>query len=139
MRDYWCTIQGALRMIYAAILLLAAAIGTVFARLVSAPTGWITAAATIVLGFLASTKTALEVYEKFIDLRKKRKVETSRVIVPTDEQIGTFGGERYREIKRKARYAEGVPAKMALPRREILEPKRFIVSTTEQRTDSDHS
>jgi hypothetical protein len=109
------------------ILWIVALAGAVALRFLSGLIEFIAAVATVIVGLLAATKTTLEIHEKISDLRQKRAARRSRVIQPTEEQVAEYGGVRYREIRRKAR---NMAAK-----RESLQPKTFVLDTTEERTD----
>ena len=55
---------------------------------------------------LGATKTSLDIVDKRLDIRKKRRDEensNAKIVVPTEEQIKAFGGVVYRQVTRNAR------------------------------------
>ena len=88
--------------------------------------GFVVGTVTFALG---TTKTALEIVEKWFDIRKKRrdlKNAETLIVKPTDQEISAYGGLKYRERIRRGR--------LAITDQERVEAKEFIVDSKEERS-----
>jgi hypothetical protein len=55
---------------------------------------------------LGATKTSLDIIDKRLDIRKKKRDEensSAKIVIPTNEQIKAYGGVVYRQVTRNAR------------------------------------
>ncbi len=55
---------------------------------------------------LGVTKTSLDIFDKRLDIRKKKRDEeksNAKITTPTEEQIKAYGGVVYRQVTRNAR------------------------------------
>ena len=98
-------------MHYLIVAIVAIAIGAVTAAITDAieHVRWVSlllglAAGAVTFG-LGATKTSLDIIDKRLDIRKKKRDEensNAKIVVPTEEQITAYGGVVYRQVTRNA-------------------------------------
>jgi hypothetical protein len=98
-------------MHYLIVAIAAIAIGTVTAAIADATehVRWVSlllglAAGAVTFG-LGATKTSLDIIDKRLDTRRKKRDEehsNAKIVVPTEEQIKAYGGVIYRQVTRNA-------------------------------------
>jgi hypothetical protein len=98
-------------MHYLIVAIAAIAIGTVTAAIADATehVRWVSlllglAAGAVTFG-LGATKTSLDIIDKRLDIRRKKRDEehsNAKIVVPTEEQIKAYGGVIYRQVTRNA-------------------------------------
>ena len=99
-------------MHYLIVAIVAIAIGAVTATIADAieHVRWVSlllgvAAGAVTFG-LGATKTSLDIIDKRLDIRRKKRDEensNAKIVVPTEEQIKAYGGVVYRQVTRNAR------------------------------------
>jgi hypothetical protein len=99
-------------MHYLIVAIASIAIGTVTATIADAieHVRWVSllfglAAGAVTFG-LGATKTSLDIIDKRLDIRKKKRDEensSAKIVIPTNEQIKAYGGVVYRQVTRNAR------------------------------------
>ena len=123
-------------MHYVIVAIVAITIGTVTAvitdgiehvRWISVLLGLVAGALTFGLGV---TKTSLDIIDKRLDIRKKKRDEeksNAKIITPTEEQIKAYGGVVYRQVTRNAR-------EIVNQQERIVSAVDFVVHVHEERS-----
>ena len=98
-------------------------------RWASIVVGLATATATFLLG---TAKVVVEIVDKSLDItRKKTELEDSKatIVVPTEEDIGKYGGVVYREVARRAH--------LIVNQQERVQSREFVSSSSEERSQGE--